>query len=275
MSRPRALVALLLLLAACGDDGKSGAAAGAPETGTVAKGTIGSGIDAAGKIAAAAKEADAICRGVLKSFDEQTYDPRREGFLEALDGEITFHADGKEGRCAFAYDVAKPASQRLKLDASSLPAGFPADVSEQAQRWVNLTCLGAYSYVAYFVPPARLILAPCKDPESLLVVAPAHRTPLNCSYVVEKKRELVTRRGEWTDALHKFVTDFEWENVRGRWFLKRTKTLQGEQMDTGPVADFAFDERDGPFLLRNVRVTDGVRAYDATFTYKSVRRRSR
>jgi hypothetical protein len=272
MSRSRACALLLLLAAGCGDDKPAPNPPVAPASPAPATGTIGRE-EAEKRFEADRDAADQNARGLLKSFEAQVYDPDREGLIDALEGEVVLRADGREGRVSFAFDRAKAVSERLQLDASAIPAGFPSDVSEQVRRWVNLTCFGAYSFVAFHVPATRLVLAPSKDPGSLVIWAQPHRSPLNVSYALEKKRQVVTSRAEWTDAEHKFVVNYEWVNLRGRWFVQRSKTLQGPDMTSGPVAEFAFDEKDGPFLLRNVRVADGPRAYDAVFTYRSIRRR--
>ena len=259
------------IVAGC-DDGTTPPAAPGPAT----PAPPGAPPDLAKKLEADAKQGDEIARGLLKSAEARTYDPRRDGLVEAVEGgELVLRDGDKEARFAFSFDAAKPAAEAVGFEATSQPEGFDPALVDQARRWVHLACVGAHSFVAYHVPPTPLVLAPCKDEGSLLVLARPHRTPLNVSYVIEKKRQLVTDRGEWTDAEHRFVTKYAWEDRRGRQFLVRSTTLQGEKMDSGPVAAFEYDERDGPSMLRRVRVTDGARAYDGAITYKKLRRRDR
>jgi len=218
----------------------------------------------------AREEWDKHAHGLLKSFETRVFDPRRDALLDHVEGEIAVRIEGKDAKYRFVYDAANDAKDPLKFETVSEEAGVDAERKGRARQWAIVACCGPYAFVAYFVPPIPLRIAPPSDPKSknIIVWAPPFKGPLNVSYSFDE-RQVVETRGEWTDDANKVATKFEWVFWRGRYLLSRSAIVNGT------ATAFEYDDRDGVNLLRRVKLSAGADLGEAVFTYANVRRRDR
>jgi len=210
---------------------------------------------------------DKRARGLLASCDARVYRPVRDSALERAAGQIDVKAGDKEATYRFAFDVANKADQPVTFETVSEPAGWDAAITADVRRWGLVACVSAYEVVAYYRPPTQLFVVPSGDGKSRTVVVPHFRTPLNVSYSVNAEN-VIAARGEWTDEDHKFVTNYEWEQIRGIWLLRGAKVLEGAS------TRFEYDDRGDLLLLRTIHVGDRTPAVDAQITFESIQRRS-
>jgi hypothetical protein len=266
MSRP---LVLTLLLAACG--ASEGAPRAVPPQNKVATGTV----EAAAKkqeqvLAEFRDQLNKDAHGLLKSFESRVYDPRRDGLLEHAEGEIDVRLDGRDSKYRFVYDAANKPEDPVAIEGVGEAAGVDAERLRRVRQWAILACCGPYGFVAFYVPPTPLLVVPASDPKSknLVVWAQPFHGPLNASYSVDE-RQVVVSRGEWKDEKNKVVTNFDWASWHGRYVLARSAIVEGA------ATEFDYDDREGVNLLAKTRVGAGADVGQATFTYKSIRRRPR
>jgi hypothetical protein len=212
-------------------------------------------------------ERDKYARGLLSSCDSRVYRPARDAGLERAAGRIDVKCGSREATYRFAFDVANPAEKPVTFETVSEPAGWDPAVTADVRRWGVLACVSAYEVVAYYRPPIQLGLVPSNDEKNLIVVAPEFRTPLKVSYSMSPQ-QLVAIRGEWTDAEHKFVTNYDWEPLSGLYLLRGTKVHEG------PSTQFDYEHRGNLVLLRTVHVSDRDPGIDAQFKFETIQRRS-
>jgi hypothetical protein len=212
------------------------------------------------------QQADATCRGLLKSFTARAYDPRRDWGLDHAEGTVDVRIDGKDAKYRFVYDAANPPETPVTFEVVAEPAGLNSGTAAQVKRWAIQTCVGADSVVAYFHPPTPLVLAPSKGEGCFTVWAQPFHDPMNVAYTIDP-RQLVIARAEWTDEKHKFVTNYEWSDPpwHGRYLLRRSVLFEG------PTTDFTYDDREGPNMIQRVQVRAGERVFVADFKYQTLR----
>ncbi len=273
MSRKLAPAVSLLVLAACGDHEPAKPAPKPPEqvaTGTVPAAKTPETRTPQEIAAAIAKAWDEDAHGLLKSFESRVYDPRRDGLVDHVEGEIAVRIEGKDSTYRFVYDAANKASDPVTVETVSQAAGVPAERAGRVRQWAIVACCGPYAFVAFYVPATQLRLAPPTDPadKTKIVWSPPFHGPLNASYVLDE-RQVVVKRGEWTDERNKVVTDFDWEFWRGRYLLRRSAVVAGGS------TDFEYVDRSGANLVTRIRVSGGGQSGEAAFTYHDIRRRAK
>src|SRR5262245_8129721 len=209
---------------------------------------------------------DKHARGLLDSCDARVYRPVPDSALQRAAGRIEVKSGSREATYRFAFDVANPADKPVTFETVSEPPGWDPAVAADVRRWGILACVSAYEVVAYYRPPVQLGVVPSRDGKSFVVVAPHFQTPLNVSYNFNAE-QVIAARGEWTDEKNKFVTNYDWEQIRGRWFLRGAKLYQGAS------TRFDYDDRGDILLLRTIHVTDREPGVDAQITFDSIERR--
>lgn len=211
---------------------------------------------------------DKRARGLLGSCDARVYRPVRDSALQRAAGQIDVKAGGKEATYRFAFDVANAADKPVTYETVSEPPGWDAAVTADVRRWGVLACVSAYEVVAYYRPPIHLGVVPSRDGKSKVIVAPSFRSPLNVSYSLNAQ-DVIATRGEWTDEKNKFVTDYEWQQIRGIWLLR------GAKLRDGASTRFEYDDRGDLLLLRTIHVGDRAPEIDAQLTFDSIERRAK
>jgi hypothetical protein len=215
-----------------------------------------------------AKEADTVGRGLLASFKSRVYDPRRDSGLDHAEGTIRLTTQGGEATYRFVFDSTYPAARPVTFEKVSQPASVTERTMAEVRNWANLACVGAFPVVAYYSPPIRLQVAPSIDRKNKIVIAPVFQTEMSVSYSLDA-RDVVVGRAEWTDANHKYVTNYDWDPFGGGRYLLRRATLF-----EGSTTDFDYVDQDGFRVLDRVHVKDPDRPLEAVFTYQTLRRRA-
>jgi len=232
MSRTPLRAALLGLAAACCTDPAAGPPAAPAADPPVKTGTASPNLEKQrGLVEEQAKEADAVGRGLLASCEARVYDPRRDSGLDHAEGTITLTTSGGDATYRFVFDSANPEERPVTFEKVSQPASVGQRTLADVRNWANLACLGAFPVVAYYRPPVRFQVAPSIDRKNRIVVAPVFRTQLSVSYSVDS-RDVVVGRAEWTDANHKYVTNYDWDPFGGgRYLLRRATLFEGSTTD--------------------------------------------
>jgi hypothetical protein len=269
MSRTPLLVVLLGAAAACCSDPAAAPGPALPPASNVLTGTAAKELDRQKDVVESqAKEADAMARGLLGSFEARVYDPRRDSFLDHAEGTVDVTTPAGKATYRFVFDATYPQERPVRFEAVSQSAGVTERTMADVRNWANLACLGAFPVVAFYRPPIRLQVVPSTDRKNTIVVAPVFRTPLSVSYSLDA-RQVVVGRAEWTDAKHKYVTNYDWDPYGGgRYLLRRAVLFEGS------TTEFDYADRDGVHVLDRVHVKDRDRPIEAVFTYQSLHLRA-
>jgi hypothetical protein len=292
-SRRRFLAVVLLaglpLVLHCGDPGTPALPGAAPPAkGTTSHLTIEELRERATReIEAARKEGDEVARGLLKSFRDRVFDPVRDSGLESGAATVAVKDRGREASYRAVFDASKPEAEAVALEKTTEPADLsPAALQELrglVNRWCHLTFRGASQYVVYYHPPVLLGLSRSEDGKRFVVHAPPFKTSLNVSWSFDE-RQLVTIQGEWTSekGSDKAVTHYEWQDLRGRWLLRKASPPAAKAGDDpasplfhAPTIDFDYDETDGLPLVRRVRLRQDERVLEAAVSYADLKLRPR
>jgi len=269
MSRTSLCAALIGLAVACCNDPAVTPGPALPPGPGVLTGTAAKQLDSQKEVAEAqVKEADVVARGLLSSCEARVYDPRRDSFLDHAEGTIRVTTSAGEAVYRFVYDSTYPPERPVRFETVSQPAGVGERTIADVRNWANLACIGAFPVVAYYRPPIPLQVVPSTDRKGIIVLAPAFRTDLSVSYSLDA-RQLIVARAEWSDAKHKYVTNYDWDPYGGgRNLLRRAIVFEGS------TTDFDYGDHEGVQLLDRVHVKDRDRPIEAVFTYTTLRRRA-
>lgn len=211
-----------------------------------------------------ARRADEYARGLLKSFDARVYAPPRDAALLKAEGEIVVTGGGRQARYGFSFDAsAKPADQ-VRLNGPPDTEAPPGISHVLVTHWAIQSLRGAALVVAWYKPPIPLLLTPSNDGKQRRIVwAQPYQGNLNVSYSFDD-RDLITLRGEWTDAEHKAIASYDWELWHGHYLLRKSAFHEGA------ATAFEYDDREGINLLRVVRLTANGASTQADFAYRSI-----
>ncbi len=210
------------------------------------------------------EEWDTFARGYLKSFESRVYSPARDSGLDLVEGTIKVRSGEQQADFRFRYDGQRKAGRRVTVTPTEDPEGMPAGTARTVLRWAKHSLEGAYRTVVYYLPPTQLSLVRSNEKgERLIVYCPPLKTDFSVSYSFDE-RELVTIRGTNGPQL-KEITHFEWEFVRGRYFLDR---LWFFGVDS--EMNFEYGQRGGVVLLDRLEYRKKQDTLILDFTYSRV-----